>query len=273
MSLPRAGPPTGSISPQAVTTCRGEAGEEKRGAKAAVRHVRTRLPSQHFVFRSDVKSYYASIDHAVLLGLVRDRVDDPLVLLLVGQYLHRTVDENGLYTSVIRGISLGCPLSPVMAAIYLEPLDRRMEALGLTYARFMDDWVILAPTRWSLRRAIVTVNQTLRELRVEQHPDKTFIGRIERGFTFPGYWITEKGVTGVAPSAWEAFRERVVRLYEQNAPREELPVRIERYVRRWKRWVLSGVRGVSTGALAQTAAGLGLSAFGPGKRLREEPSE
>jgi hypothetical protein len=63
-----------------------------------------------------------------------------------------------------------------MAAIYLEPLDRRMEATGLTYARFMDDWVILAPTRWSLRPAVVIVNETLRELRVEQHPDQTFIG-------------------------------------------------------------------------------------------------
>jgi hypothetical protein len=73
-----------------------------------------------------------------------------------------------------RGTSFG------MAAVYLEPLDRRMEASGLTYARFMDDWVILAPTRWSLRRAVRVVIETLRELRVEQHPDKTFIGRIER---------------------------------------------------------------------------------------------
>jgi hypothetical protein len=89
-----------------------------------------------------------------------------------------------------------------------------MEATGLTYARFMDDWVILAPGRWSLRRAIRIVNETLRELRVKQHPDKTFIGRIERGFTFLGYWITQKGVTGVAPSAWQGFQERVARLYE-----------------------------------------------------------
>jgi len=99
-----------------------------------------------------------------------------------------------------------------MAALYLEPLDRRLDATGLTYARFMDDWVILAPTRWSLRRAVRIVNETLRELRAEQHPDKTFIGRIERGFTFLGYWITKQGVTGVAPSAWEAFRGRVARL-------------------------------------------------------------
>jgi hypothetical protein len=217
---------------------------EKRGAKAAVRHICSRLLSNQFVFRSDVKSYYASIDHAVLLALVRDHIDDPLVLDLVGQYLRRTVDQDCLYTTVTCGISLGCPLSPLMAALYLEPLDRRLETSGLTYARFMDDWVILAPTRWSLRRAVRMVNQTLRELRVEQHPNKTFIRRIERGFTFLGYWITKQGVTGVAPSAWNGFRERVARLYEQNAPLEVIRRGVELYVRRWMRWVLGGVRDV-----------------------------
>ncbi len=156
----------------------GKDGEEKRGAKAAVRHICSQLASNQFVFRSDVKSYYASIDHAVLLGLVRQHVRDRRMLDPVGQNLGRTVDENCHYSTVKVGISLGCPLSPVMAAIYLEPLDRRMEATGLTYARFMDDWVILAPTRWSLRRAVRVVNETLRELRVEQHQEETFIGRI-----------------------------------------------------------------------------------------------
>jgi RNA-directed DNA polymerase len=184
---------------------------------------------------------YASIDHAVLLALVRQRIDDRLVLDLVGQYLRRTVDEDCIYTTVTLGISLGCPLSPLMAALYLEPLDHRLEATGLTYARFMDDWVILARTRWSLRRAVRMVNETLRELRVEQHPDKTFIGRIERGFTFLGYWITKQGVTGVAPSAWEAFRGRVARLMSRMR-REEILRRIGQYVRRWKRWLLSGVQ-------------------------------
>ena len=63
----------------------------------------------------------------------------------------------------------------------------------------MDDWVILAPTRWAPRRVVVVVIETLRELRVGQHPDKTSVGWIKRGFTFLGYWITEKGATGVAP--------------------------------------------------------------------------
>jgi RNA-directed DNA polymerase len=110
----------------------------------------------------------------VLGTLVRQRIDDRLVLELVGQYFLRTVDEDCLYTTVTCGISVDCPLSPLMAALYLEPLDRQLEATDLTYARFMDDWVILGPTRWSLRRAVRMVNETLRELRVEQHPDKTF---------------------------------------------------------------------------------------------------
>lgn len=232
----------------------GKEGEGRRGAKAAVRHIFSRLPGNRFVFRSDVESYYASINHSVLLALVRGRVDDRRIMDLVAQYLHRTVDENCLYSTVEAGISLGCPLSPVMAAIYLEPLDRRMEATGLTYARFMDDWVILARTRWALRRAVRIVNETLSELRVEQHPDKTFIGWIQRGFTFLGYWITEKGVTGVAPSAWKAFQERLARLYEQDSPLEKIRQGVEQYVRRWQQWVRSGVAvSFGVGSLSATA--------------------
>ena len=86
------------------------------------------------------------------------------------------------------------------------------------------------------------MNQTLAELKVEQHPDKTFIGRVERGFMFLGYQITATGVVGLAASCWEGFQERVLRLYEQNALPEVIRQRIGEYVRRWKRWAVSGIR-------------------------------
>ncbi len=146
-----------------------------------------------------------------------------------------------------------------MGALYLKRLDQRIEATGLIYARFMDDWVILAPTRWKLRAAVRIevrgtgtifpakrrvnglsdladlhlvagkmsqspelraavriVNETLAELKVEQHPDKTFIGRIERGFDFPGSVMKPAGLE-MAPRAIEHCVERVSRLDEQGA--------------------------------------------------------
>jgi hypothetical protein len=98
-----------------------------------------------------------------------------------------------------------------MGAFYLKLLNERVEKTGLAYARFMDDWVILAPTRWKLRAAIRLVNQTLAELHVEQHPDKTFIGRISRGFDFLGHAFTPVGLE-VPPQTVERCVKRVSRL-------------------------------------------------------------
>ena len=207
------------------------------GAKAAVRFVHEHLAANTFVFRTDVKSYYASIDHDILLGLLEQAVPDRRVLDLLRQYVRRTIYDGGLYEAVERGISLGCPLSPLMGALYLKLLDERVETTGLAYARFMDDWVILAPTRWKLRAAIRLVNQTLAELHVEQHHDKTIIGRISRGFDFLGYAFSPAGLD-VAPPAIERCVERVSRLYERGVDR----VHIGAYLRRWRPWARSGLR-------------------------------
>ena len=71
-----------------------------------------------------------------------------------------------------------------MGALYLHPLDEAVRTTGLCYVRFMDDWVILSPTRWKLRRAIATVNRVLEALKLRKHPEKTTIGDIDRGFDF-----------------------------------------------------------------------------------------
>ena len=213
--------------------------EGRGGAKVAVRFIDDMRGENTFVFRTDVKSYYASIDHDILLGILEHRVPDGRALDLLRQYVRRTIYDGGLYEDVERGISLGCPLSPLMGAFYLRLLDERLELTGLPYARFMDDWVILAPTRWKLRAAIRLVNKTLAELKVDQHPDKTFIGRISRGFDFLGYLFSPTGLE-VAQRAVEHCVERVAQLYERGADL----VRIGAYVRCWKRWARSGLGGL-----------------------------
>jgi hypothetical protein len=75
-------------------------------------------------------------------------------------------------------------LSPLLCAFFLHELDRAMEQSGLFYVRFMDDILGLAPTRWKLRRAVRVVNERLAALDLEKHPDKTFVGRIEKASIF-----------------------------------------------------------------------------------------
>jgi RNA-directed DNA polymerase len=180
------------------------------GAKAAVRAVAETLASQAFVLRTDVKSYYDSMDHDLLYDIVCALIPEGRVLALIWQYIQHTVYDDGLYRDVWRGISRGCPPSPLMGALYLQTLDERLEGLGLFYARFMDDWVILAPTRWKLRKAIKVVNQTLAELKVDRHPDKTTIGRVARGFDFLGYHFSSGGL-GIAPRTMDRFKARMAR--------------------------------------------------------------
>jgi hypothetical protein len=204
--------------------------------------VHEHLAANTFVFRTDVKSYYASMDHDILLALLERHVPDRRVLDLLRQYVRRTIYDGGLYEDVERGISLGCPLSPLLGALYLKLLDERVEETGLTYARFMDDWVILAPTRWKLREAIRLVNQTLAELHVEQHPDKTFIGRISRGFDFLGYAFTPAGLK-VAPQAIDRCAQRASQLYERGVDL----IHFGTYIGRWLPWARSGLRTMGVG--------------------------
>src|SRR5205823_2798647 len=108
-----------------------------------------------------------------------------------------------------RGISLGCSLSPLMGALYLQPLDERMERLGVFYARFMDDWVVLAPTRWKLRAAIREVNEVMARCKVKQHPAKTYIGRVGRQWVrFFGLCLFPGGIGRCGQEHWALGRAR-----------------------------------------------------------------
>ena len=71
-----------------------------------------------------------------------------------------------------------------IGAFFLSELDTALEKLGLFNVSSMDDILVLAPTRWKLRKAVKVVHQVLASLGLQKHPDKTFIGRIEKGFSF-----------------------------------------------------------------------------------------
>ena len=74
-------------------------------------HLHHHLAANRFVMRTDVKSYYASIDHIALMDRLGRHIDDRAILNLLGQYMRRTAERGGWFWDYERGISLGCPLS------------------------------------------------------------------------------------------------------------------------------------------------------------------
>lgn len=226
------------------------------GAKAAVRSVRDRLADNAFVMRTDVKAYYDSIDQHLMIERLAVYIKDRAVLNLLWQVMRRTVTWGGLYRERTRGISRGCPLSPLLGAFFLHELDTDMARSGLFYVRFMDDILVLAPSRWKLRRGVARVNGHLASLDLAQHPDITFIGRIERGFDFLGYYFS-RGPLRLAQQTLQNHAAQCLRLYEQQRTAPEGAARLEEYVVRWQRWCRAGLRegGVLIAMLTGTAVG------------------
>jgi len=167
---------------------------------------------------------------------LHDSIHDQILIGYVWQFLNRCVEWGGLYEDIKKGIPRGSSLSPLLGAFYLMELDQKMESMDVKYFRYMDDILILAPTRWKLKKAIRVLNKTFNELKLEQHPDKTLIGRTERGFDFLGYFL-KPGELTVSEKTIKRFVKRIARLYEQGAD----SIRIGQYVLKWLQWLLAGV--------------------------------
>ncbi|MBS0349966.1 MAG: hypothetical protein JSR33_02065, partial [Proteobacteria bacterium] len=102
-------------------------------------------------------------------------------MTLLDGFLNHLIDKDGLLIENKKGVPRGSPLSPLIGAMYLQPVDDAMAKLPVRYRRFMDDWVTVADPRWKQRRAIWVLNQVLEDLKVKKHPDKTNAGRVEKG--------------------------------------------------------------------------------------------
>lgn len=197
----------------------------EHGLGGGVRASRTRLHHalreghQRQVMRTDIRGYYQHIDKQQVWQQVVSQLPGQPLHALWWQFLHYSVENGGEFHTPTQGIPRGCALSPLIGAALLTPLDRamtqQMAKEGGYYARYMDDILVLAPKRWPLRRAIATVNRYLAAGGFAQHPDKTMIGPLTRGFDWLGGWFTEQGCVGIAPRALQRYRTKSQWLYEQ----------------------------------------------------------
>ncbi len=183
-----------------------------RGAKDALRRVDTLLKAGHvWVVDADLKSYFDTIPHDRLMRLVQERVADGRVLALVESFLCAGVlEENKGWQPTECGTPQGGVISPLLANLYLNPLDHQMAQAGWEMVRYADDFVILCRTEAEAQTALAEVRAWVSEAGLTLHPEKTRVvdASVPGGFDFLGYHF-ERGMKWPREKSLGKLKERV----------------------------------------------------------------
>jgi RNA-directed DNA polymerase len=183
-----------------------------RGCKEALREV-DRLLKEGFtwVVDADLQSYFDSIPHDRLMTLVAASISDGPVLSLLEGFLQQDIMKDMARWRPTAGTPQGAVISPLLANLYLHPLDLLMEQSGLRMVRYADDFVILCRTEAEALAALRQVEAWVAANGLRLHPDKTRVGDSSRpgqGFDFLGSRF-EAGRRLVRKKSLKALKDKV----------------------------------------------------------------
>ena len=181
------------------------------GCKDALRRIASLLSQGYvWVLDADLKSYFDTIPHEQLLALIGRKVSDRRVLLLIEAYLKQPILDELKEWTPEEGTPQGAVLSPLLANIYLDPLDHHVADAGFEMVRYADDFVILCRSREAAEAALALVRQWTEAAGLTLHPDKTcLVDASQRGgFDFLGFHF-ERGLHWPSPKARKQLRDRV----------------------------------------------------------------
>jgi len=160
-----------------------------RGCQHALERVEALLAAGNvYVVDADLKSYFDTISKPRLMTRIRQKVSDSRVLRMIEMFLEQGVLDGLREWTPETGTPQGAVLSPLLANIYLNPLDHLLAAAGLAMVRYADDFVILCRSPEDAERALALVQRWVAENELTLHPTKTRIvdARTE-DFGFLGY--------------------------------------------------------------------------------------
>jgi RNA-directed DNA polymerase len=182
------------------------------GCKDALREVDRLLREGYtFVVDADLRSYFDTIPHARLMERIKERVSDGRVLELIEAYLHQDIVKEMERWRPSGGTPQGAVISPLLANVYLHPLDCHMQQKGFRMVRYADDFVVLCPSAEKAQAALEEVRRWVEQNGLSLNADKTHVGDCRQegqGFEFLGYRF-EAGRRWVRKKSRTAFRDRI----------------------------------------------------------------
>jgi len=192
-----------------------------RGAKDALRRVDALLKTgRGWVVDADLKGYFDSIPQDKLMAAVGAQVADGAVLELIQRFLKQGVLESGKgWSPTDKGTPQGGVLSPLLANIYLNPLDHVMARKGWEMIRYADDFIILCKSQEQAQQALQEVGQWVEQAGLILHPTKTRIVDASQagGFDFLGYHF-ERGMKWPREKSLAKFKEAIRQKTKRTRP-------------------------------------------------------
>jgi len=163
----------------------------RRGCKDALREVDRLLHEGYsFVVDADLQSYFDSIPHDRLMERVETLISDGQVLELLHGWLAQDIFDGVKQWKPTGGTPQGAVISPLLANLYLHPLDELLAGSGYRMVRYADDFVVLCRSPEEAQAALVAIRTWVEANGLSLHPDKTHLGDCRlpgQGFDFLGY--------------------------------------------------------------------------------------
>ena len=166
---------------------------------------RLRNLGYHWVVDADISSFFDTVDHPLLFQRFRELCDDEELLKLISRWLTaQIVDGQNPKTNNTTGLPQGCPISPMLANLYLDKFDERIEKEGFKLVRFADDFLILCKTKPNAEAALELSESALAEPKLHLNNEKTRITTFSEGFKYLGYLFIRSLVlpTKMHPEEW-----------------------------------------------------------------------
>lgn len=183
-----------------------------RGCHDALREVDRLLKAGYtHVVDADLKSYFDTIPHQHLMARVEQRISDGRLLGLIRGWLKADILQDLDRWTPVVGSPQGAVISPLLANIYLDPLDRLMAENGYRMVRYADDFVILTRDHAEAEAALALVTGWVASNGLTLHPDKTRIANCRKkgnGFEFLGYRF-ERGRRHVRKKSLDKLKETI----------------------------------------------------------------
>jgi hypothetical protein len=230
--------------------------------KSVIAQIKRALDNEkyNYYIRFDIKSYYASINHQILINQCYEHYNDPIILRYLENIITIAVDKGGQVFLPQSGIPLRSSLSPFFGALYLSKLDHAFSSMsGVFYRIYMDDGIVLVKTKRQYLKARKLLFKILRELKLKISPRKTKMGALKKDFHYLGvkFEVTRIPQTenqGITASLHPRGCRRALDKVKVMSTDAVNPAQIQGYLSRWALWWATTIRLSKTDLLSQWAA-------------------